>query len=471
MYDEALERIFSQNRDDALLAERVLSWISFAERPLSVTEVQHAIAVLNLGEDETQIDEEGLPDEDLLIAVCAGVVTIDGGNSVIRLIHYTAQQYFERIRDTRFPHAQTEIARACLRYQSLDISINGYCRSRYDLQCRQQEYPLLQYAAQHWGHHASGNSEHVLMGQILAFISNRSCASWSIQTMAHTPWSLFKSIEVPAENGLWLAAGFGLKEIVKVLLQGETDVEDIGPLRETALHIASLQGHTEVVQLLLDHNADVKAINAFGMTALHNAASGGHEKIIRLLLRRGANIHAKDHGRETALYKAAESGRLAVVRLLLGNGADIKVGTPEKFSIIDAAASAGHLLVLQLLLDNDANIFAENKYRVRVLFRAADSNSEEVFHLLEDHCRKNDVPEEILETARKVLNGCEYRVMCDHCEAGILNSNAHYHCSICDHDNFDLCQRCLDDGNICHSESHSLTKRTFSGDEMVEIPS
>src|SRR5205809_4719800 len=44
-YMEAMQRIESQHEDDVKLAEGVLSWISFTFRPLTIRELQHALAV------------------------------------------------------------------------------------------------------------------------------------------------------------------------------------------------------------------------------------------------------------------------------------------------------------------------------------------------------------------------------------------------------------------------------------------
>jgi hypothetical protein len=111
MYEEAMRRIESQNSDDKQLAERVLLWITFALKPLTLKELQHALAV---EPDETDLDEEDLPDEELLASVCAGLVTVDREGDIIRLVHYTTQEYFERIRMAQFPYAQTSIATTCL---------------------------------------------------------------------------------------------------------------------------------------------------------------------------------------------------------------------------------------------------------------------------------------------------------------------------------------------------------------------
>lgn len=45
MYDNTMERIRSRETVSTSLAERVLGWISHARRPLSVGELQHALAV------------------------------------------------------------------------------------------------------------------------------------------------------------------------------------------------------------------------------------------------------------------------------------------------------------------------------------------------------------------------------------------------------------------------------------------
>ena len=82
-YAEAMTRIDKQNRDDRDLAENVLSWISYAVRPLSITELQHALAI---EKGHTEIDLEALPDEEILISVCAGMVTLDKESNIVRLV-------------------------------------------------------------------------------------------------------------------------------------------------------------------------------------------------------------------------------------------------------------------------------------------------------------------------------------------------------------------------------------------------
>ncbi|KAF2862936.1 hypothetical protein K470DRAFT_293119 [Piedraia hortae CBS 480.64] len=48
-------------------------------------------------------------------------------------------------------------------------------------------------------------------------------------------------------------------------------------------------------------------------------------------------------------------------------------------------------------------------------------------------------------------------VCCNECDKRL--NDVHYHCSICDDGDYDLCEDCVDDGKMCHGSSHWLIKR------------
>ena len=110
-YEEAMERINGQQKGFQLLAKNVLSWITCAKRPLTTRELQHAIAVEI---DEPELDEDNLPEIKDIVSVCAGLVTIDEESKIIRLVHYTTQEYFNETRGKWFPNAQTNITTICI---------------------------------------------------------------------------------------------------------------------------------------------------------------------------------------------------------------------------------------------------------------------------------------------------------------------------------------------------------------------
>ena len=82
-YDEAMERIERQDDNRKQLARRVLSWIIYVVRPLSVKELQHALAVVP---DSTNIDSNDIIDDEILTSVCSGLVVIDEERNVIGLV-------------------------------------------------------------------------------------------------------------------------------------------------------------------------------------------------------------------------------------------------------------------------------------------------------------------------------------------------------------------------------------------------
>jgi hypothetical protein len=385
-YDEAIERICNQDGDDAQLAKKALSWISYAMRPLTVKEIQHAVAV---EPSEKELNEEALPHEELLISVCAGIVTIDQESNIIRLVHYTTQEYFERNRVNIFPHGQTSITQTCLTYLSFDVFADGYCSNDEQMETRLNENPLLHYAAQHWGYHAMRVPEPTIMSQILEFLAQDSRLSCTVQAMFLPQFRFREYSQSPPEEvpGLWVAAIFGLKETVGLLLEKGADIDakvskrKVALSGETALYGAAERGHEAVVRLLLEKGADV-AMKNNGRTALHGAANRGRETVIRLLLEKGADIAAKDNNGETALHSAASHGHETVVRLLLEKGAGVAAKDNYDWTALHEAANSGHETVVQLLLEKGADVAAKTNNGWTAAYRASIYGHVAVLRLL-----------------------------------------------------------------------------------------
>jgi hypothetical protein len=86
-YDEAIERIEGQLPGKRARAKSVLSWITYAQRPLTTGELCHALAV-ELESEE--LDQDNIPDVEDIVSVCAGLVTADEGSNIIPgPLHYT----------------------------------------------------------------------------------------------------------------------------------------------------------------------------------------------------------------------------------------------------------------------------------------------------------------------------------------------------------------------------------------------
>jgi len=124
-------------------------------RPLTTLELRHALAV---EVSQAELDKENLPEIKDMISVCVGLVTIDGESNVIRLVHYAAQEYFERTQKDWFPNAESEITTICVTYLSFNVFESSYYRTDGEFEERLKLNQLYDYAAHNWGHHARAAS-------------------------------------------------------------------------------------------------------------------------------------------------------------------------------------------------------------------------------------------------------------------------------------------------------------------------
>ncbi|KAJ7080218.1 hypothetical protein B0H15DRAFT_997588, partial [Mycena belliarum] len=155
-YDEAITRqspkILSQGSDDKQLALQSLTWVAYTKRPLSVAELWEALAI---EPDATSLDTDNLLDISIVLAVCAGLIIVDEEMSVVRLIHYTTQHYFDKIQSIKFLDAHQIIAAHCLAFLSFkEVVPIASCRSSQPFEYQDQAHPFLEYCIYTFEHAA-----------------------------------------------------------------------------------------------------------------------------------------------------------------------------------------------------------------------------------------------------------------------------------------------------------------------------
>ncbi|KAK3707850.1 hypothetical protein LTR37_011852 [Vermiconidia calcicola] len=62
-------------------------------------------------------------------------------------------------------------------------------------------------------------------------------------------------------------------------------------------------------------------------------------------------------------------------------------------------------------------------------------------------------------------HGHPWSVYCNECDVAM--DNAHFHCSICDGGDYDLCERCVTSGKLCPGEGHWLIKRFIQDGKVI----
>jgi ankyrin repeat protein len=417
-YSGALQRIEGQLDNDRKLAKDVLSWIIFAKRPLTTAELCCALAV---EPGETELDPENKPDVDDIVSVCAGLVVVDQESAIIRLVHYTTQEYFERISSRLSPDRELGIAKTCLTYLSFSVFESGSCATDEEFEERLRRHELLDYAAKHYGEHIRSVDANVAY-LACTFVTQGgifSCAAQVLFVPSYKNRGYSRSI--PVVTGLHWIARFGLCDAAKewlrrkgdetcavnatdsngerplmyavnhghyamaeLLLDKGADVNAQGGYLRNALQAASSEDYEAVVKLLLDKGADVNAQGGEYGNALQAASSGGHEAVVKLLLDKGADVNAQGGYFKNALQAASSEDHEAVVKLLLDKGADVNAQGGEYGNALQAASSGGHEAVVKLLLDKGADVNAQGGYFGNALQAASSGGHEAVVRLLLD---------------------------------------------------------------------------------------
>ena len=384
-YSEALERIEGQRTSHSKLAKNVLTWITFAKRPLTTAELCCALAV---EPDEVELDPENKPDVDDIVSVCAGLVVVDQESAIIRLVHYTTQEYFERVSSRLNPDGQVEIAETCLTYLSFNVFESGSCATDEEFEERLSQHELLDYAAKYGGEHARSVDAKVayLACELVTQSGKFSCAAQVLFAPSYKYRGYSKNN--PAVTGLHWIAGFGLCSAVNEFLRRKEDetcaVNATDSNGEGSLMYAAKHGHCAMAELLLDKGAEINAQGGDFGDALQAASYGGHEAVVRLLLDKGAEINAQGRRYDNALQTASYRGHEAVVRLLLDKGAEVNAQGGDYGNALQAASYRGYEAVVRLLLDKGAEINAQGGYFGNALQAASYRGHEAVVRLLLD---------------------------------------------------------------------------------------
>lgn len=394
-----MQRIHGQLLDQKELAMTVFMWIVYAKRPLKTSELQHALGV-ELG--ALEFFEDNLPDLDDIVSTCCGLVTVDEESQIIRLIHYTTQEFFDRRGSEIFPNAQAQIANVCLNYLSFDVFNSGCCNSREEFEQRLANYPLFDYASGNWGHFTmSGQADSDLIQNLLNRPAHVQACGQALMATDIRGNHRFQTEDeywsyIPLRiSSLHLAAYFGLTSIMSCLLDVvDADIQD--SRQRTPVCYAAKNGHKAAVGLLLERNCQPGMVDVVGWTPIFWATIKGHEAVVRLILENGIQIEQKDENQCTALWIAAFEGHESIVRLLLDHGADIETADQHGRGILSMAAVRDHQAVVRTLLDRGAKVESMDRFGRTPLYwsllpRVSGSGRTRIVEmLLEHHAMVND---------------------------------------------------------------------------------
>lgn len=370
-------RIESQVSDQVEIAKQALSWITCAKSPLTTAELLHALAI----EAETSaFDTDSVPQLEDVVSSCAGLLTLDEESDIVRLVHYTAQEYFERTKDEWFPNMERDLASACVTYLSYDCFGGLYYFQEKDIKELCDKYPLYDYACCNWGHHV--REAGLCTSEIVSFLksstgnaqtSARILVSNHTDSYRYWPTAPMEDGKVkPLMTGMHLAAYFGAKEAWDALFSDSTSVDQLDTCSRTPFSWAAENGHTEMVKWMLVLGANADAPDTGNQTPLSWASKRGHYEVVRLLLQEGADPDSKSESGRTPLSKAAANGHAFVVQLLVDEEkVDVNSRDEDGKTPLLRAIQNGHADVVRLLCTMGADVNIPDNTGQTPLIRAS----------------------------------------------------------------------------------------------------
>jgi hypothetical protein len=252
-------------------------------------------------EQMTEFDSDYMPDVKDLISACVGLVTTDEESGILRLVHHSAQEFFQQSREKWFPEGESYITKRCLTYLSFSVFSRGMCQTDEELEVRLRCNPFYAYAACNWGHHARESSE--ASQEIMNFLESTVEGEASNQVLTAErdrdllPLSISKRQRRSTNmTGLHLAAYFGIERTVDSLLQlcnYPPNLKD--KYGRAPLSWAAENGHLPIIKrLIATGRVKIDSVDKYGKSPLIWAAYEGHTAVVRLLLNKGAYSNSGD---------------------------------------------------------------------------------------------------------------------------------------------------------------------------------
>ncbi|KAK4223548.1 hypothetical protein QBC38DRAFT_46433 [Podospora fimiseda] len=303
IFDTTVERINSHPPKARELIFKAFLWTINVRKPLTTQALLHAITV-DIGDKE--LDQYGLPRVEDVISLSLGLLTAQNDRV---LCHRMIAKYLKEQVDKFFVDPDRLISDTCITYLNFEKLQSAPCvtKPQFEDQCR--DYPLYNYAAKNWGHHARKASG--VSPLTVEFLKSPRQPAVNFQAIQ---FSDDKEItELRGVTGLHLAAYFGLVDAVAQILEQkvfEAMVTD--SLGRTPLWWAAKYGNELIAKVLLPHDT----------CTWHYMVRNGENGLARFILDAGQDVNMMDFWKLTALHVSAENTNAELAAILIAANAE-----------------------------------------------------------------------------------------------------------------------------------------------------
>ncbi|KAJ6485358.1 hypothetical protein C8R47DRAFT_537452 [Mycena vitilis] len=329
-YDRILKNI--TNPEMVSNVCRTINWVIVSRRPMQLAELVDALS-FDFGDEPLTFDPDARMSKDVLVAACAGFISVTA--DVVKIAHSSVTEYFLSSRKSKDAvDGYTEVQLNSAHFSAAHTCVAYLCSFDPNIPFATipLDYPLAEYAAKNWGFHAT-----LMLPDLSLDTAGRDHPNVSIPQrqlldrileLLRKESSQYTTLcQLRSENAQYLPPAVYLvvyaqiQAVLLELLKRGDDVNAQSRLYGNALQAAAESGHTEMARLLLEKGAEVDAAGGQYGNALWAATRCGHTDIVKLLLENGANVNARGGKYGNALRAASVFGHADIEAVLRDNGA------------------------------------------------------------------------------------------------------------------------------------------------------
>lgn len=294
-YENTMNRIRSRPEPRRDRAKSTLGWVAYAQRPLSLQELQHALAI---SQHSRSVEDKHLRQESEIISDCCGLLVKDSDN-MVQYVHYSAKDYFNNTKQEEFPNFDKEITIACAKYLTMSKIHSFISNSK-----RLKELPFTKYAAQylHWHHRRIQN------------LQNDEDVLEVIRTLVMSEPSRILYSQLIFRLKVYDTGSIVLDGVKSHRNSRRHQTKSLQPL-----HAAVFLGHPELVNSLIEDGEDINAPDPYNQSALIIAIQNGLDLVASVLITHGARVDLSIKKGHFILLYAMERDYSAMIRQVIGN--------------------------------------------------------------------------------------------------------------------------------------------------------
>ena len=299
VYETFMNRILRLSNNDKSLAQRALTYVTLASRPLSSIELREALA---LRSDRTQFwDPDDMPFADAIVSASQGLIAIHCDkvtNENVFTMHLTLREYLFKFRQTQGHWIQRwrkEMAKNLMKFVNLTEfehlcvgDMPGFLSNRFE------RHPYYKYAVLHWMDHVHPYQEDPeILDELVDFLNNQGkILSW-LQAASQSDKGEYRDLFV-RENALaiHICAGYGFSSVLPRLANFEKDMNVGDPFfHRPPLVYACRQSETKTALQLIHAGALVDVEDSEGWTPLIAAVKMNDPAVVSALLKTSQSIN------------------------------------------------------------------------------------------------------------------------------------------------------------------------------------